>query len=68
MSNLKSQNKFQVIKEHRSLELAVKKWCFACNSNQKSFDCEVKGCPLFHFRPWANKSYRKNKQFPEATK
>ena len=68
MKNLKSQKKFQIIKEHRGLELAIKEKCYDCQCQQKQLDCQQTGCTLFPFRPWANKQSRKNKQISEAEK
>jgi hypothetical protein len=66
MRNLKSQPKNAIIKLHRELEQAIKAKCYDCQCGQKKLDCQIVACPLYSLRPWANKSYRKNKQISQG--
>lgn len=50
---LKSQERFSLIKNIRKLETAIKLNCYDCMGGQKKTDCEIEGCKLYSFRPWA---------------
>jgi len=59
IKNLKSLKKNQLIRIIRAFEKAIKLNCYDCMGGQKKIDCQLRKCPLYHFRPWAkNRSLR----------
>ena len=53
MKNLRKQRKNVAIKCVRTIQDAIKQYCYDCMGGQKKIDCQLTKCPLYPHRPWS---------------
>jgi hypothetical protein len=55
MLKVQGLRKTVLIKKIRAFENAIKLNCFDCMGKSKRIDCKIETCPLYPYRPWAQR-------------
>jgi len=61
MTNFRKLPRNNLISEIKSIYKAIRLKCYDCMAGGKRTDCESQNCPLFPYRPWANKEGKPDK-------
>jgi len=55
MLKVRGLRKNALVKKIRAFESAITRNCYDCMAGPKRIDCEIETCPLYPYRPWAER-------------